>query len=133
MSKKMIYVAAIAVLGTAAPALAHHSFAMFDQGKVVELTGTMQRMDWTNPHVYFTVVVKAANGGTDTWAIEGAAPNGMSRQGWSRIIFKPGDPISVVVHPRKNGEKEAQLLLAKTGAGKMLWRNEDRPSVTLTN
>ena len=133
MMRKAVYAISGVALLVAAPALAHHSFAMFDQNRRVEMVGTFVKIDWANPHVYFQADVKTPAAMAGVWAVEGAAPNGMSRQGWSRNTFKPGDPITMIVRPRRDGNKEAMLLGVKTPTGKFLWRNEDRPDITPTN
>jgi len=94
----------LAVLA-AAPAVAHHSFAMFDQTKTVVLKGTVQEFQWTNPHSWIELQVPNASGGTDKWGIELNSPNNLTRQGWRRSIIKPGDIVTVTINPLRNGLK----------------------------
>src|SRR4051794_6085872 len=65
---------AILVLGAAAPALAHHSFAMFDNDHQAKLEGTVTHFQWTNPHVYIELETLAADGAAKKWTIECANP-----------------------------------------------------------
>jgi Family of unknown function (DUF6152) len=105
---------AIIAAGLLAPvsgtALAHHSFAMFDQGKETKLVGTIKEVQWTNPHIWLQVVAKDASGKDVEWSIEGGSPNGLARQGWKRSSVKSGDQVEVVIHPLKNGDKGGSLM-----------------------
>lgn len=93
-------VLACAVTGSAS---AHHSFAMFDPGKVVTLKGEVKDFDWTNPHVSMSVVTPAANGGSETWTVELTSPGNLTRLGWTRHSLKPGDKVAVDVNPLRDG------------------------------
>ncbi|MBV9506420.1 MAG: hypothetical protein JO323_15590 [Acidobacteriia bacterium] len=80
----------------AAPAFAHHSFASeFDDKKPVSLTGTVTKVDWMNPHIWLYVDVKDESGKMEHWQCEGGAPNGLTRQGWSRSSLKAGDEVII--------------------------------------
>ena len=82
----------LAVLFTAGSLCAHHSFApTFDADKVVRLKGVVTRFEWVNPHSYIIVDLKGADGKTDQWALEGPAPNQLTRRGYDMTSIKPGD------------------------------------------
>jgi Family of unknown function (DUF6152) len=85
------------------PARAHHSFAMYDRERTVTLTGTVKDYEWSSPHVVIEVVKDNPAGGVSKWWIEGGAPTVLARGGWTSTLMKPGDRISVGVHPRKDG------------------------------
>ena len=111
-------------------AIAHHGFTMFDMEKTVTLTGTVEVYDWFNPHSHITIRVgpDAADKSTiGTWDVEGAAPSIMARQGWNKATYKLGDPITVVAHPLKNGEKGASLFYAIRPDGSRLYQDIARP------
>jgi hypothetical protein len=77
--------AAAALLAGAAPMLAHHSFvAEFDEKQVVNLHGTVTRMEWVNPHAWIHVAVQNPDGTTTEWMIEGNTPNGLLRRGFTK-------------------------------------------------
>ncbi len=111
VSKMMLAIAGVAVVGlAAAPAFAHHSFAMFDNQKTVVLDGTVKEFQWTNPHSWVQLIVKDPATGKDVeWSIEGGSPNGLSRYGWKRTSLKPGDKAQVTIHPLKDGTNGGSL------------------------
>ena len=91
-------------------AVAHHSFATFDQTKETTLVGTIKEVQWTNPHIWVQVLVKSAAGETVEWSIEGGSPNGLSRQGWKRTSLNAGDPVEMIIHPLKDGSNGGSLV-----------------------
>jgi uncharacterized protein DUF6152 len=86
----------------AGSAMAHHSFAMYDRDHTVILSGTVRDYNWTSPHVMIHVL-SDRRGGVATWAIEGSSPTVLARGGWTSSLLKPGDKVSIGVHPRKDG------------------------------
>jgi hypothetical protein len=76
---------------------AHHSFAaVFDGEKQVELSGTVTSVEWTNPHIHFSIDVMGEDGTVTNWRFEGYPPNMLVRQGWKRdVTLKQGDTVSV--------------------------------------
>src|SRR5690606_5890488 len=93
----------IALAGAAAfsvPGNAHHSTAMFEWGKEVELSdATVEKWVWTNPHTFLYVRVKKSDGTEERWAFEGMSPNHLSRAGWSRRSLVPGETIDLTYYP----------------------------------
>ena len=102
---------AVAVLMGASPALAHHSFAMFDHDKEVPLKGVVKEFQWTNPHSWIQLVVTEKGKAVD-YSIEGASPNSLARKGWTRTAFKPGDKVTIFVNPLKSGEAGGSFVRA---------------------
>jgi len=78
---------------------------MFDQSRQVSLNGTVKDFQWTNPHAWIEVVVSDGKGGEDVWSVELNSPNNLIRQGWKRTAMKPGDKVTVVINPLKDGKK----------------------------
>jgi hypothetical protein len=98
--------AVVAVLLAAIPVLAHHSFAaQYDGTKTIKLTGTITKLEWMNPHIYFYMDVKGADGKVETWAFEGGAPNSLYRAGWRKDSLKRGDTVTVDGALAKDGSK----------------------------
>ena len=109
----LIATAAVAASAMVAPASAHHSFAMFDNGRNMTIEGTVKEFQWTNPHLWVQLMVKdKATGKEVEWSIEGGSPNGMRRQGWARTSLKPGDPAKIIIHPLKDGSPGGSLVSA---------------------
>ena len=116
------------LLLSAVPVLAHHSFAaVFDQTKKVSLTGTVTKMDWMNPHIWFYFDMKDASGKTVSWQCEGGPPNSLVRQGWTRSSLKPGDQISVEGFRAKDGSNTCNANSIKTADGKRLFAGSSAP------
>jgi hypothetical protein len=97
---------ALAAAG-AAPALAHHSFAMFDFQASKTVTGTVEQFDWTNPHTFIWLQVQTGpNGATERYGFEGMSPNYLGRRGWTKNTLKPGDKVTVTFHPMKDSSQK---------------------------
>ena len=89
MSKAGVAILATVIALAGVPALAHHSFAMFDQRKVMTLEGTVHEFQWTNPHSFIELDVTTA-GKVRRWSIELNSPNNLTRQGWRRSSLRAG-------------------------------------------
>ena len=104
MQKTLLLVSAVAVgLLIARPAFAHHGTAGYDMAKVVTLTGTATKVDWTNPHIVVYMDAKDAGGNLQHWSLELSAPLLMQRFGWTKNSVKAGDQLVAETHPAKNG------------------------------
>src|SRR5271156_4791536 len=83
------------LLAATVPLLAHHSFAAeYDGAKAVDMTGTVTKIDWVNPHSWIYVDVKGDDGTVANWGLETGPPNVLYRAGWRKDTLKPGDVIS---------------------------------------
>jgi hypothetical protein len=111
----------IATLVTVVPVSAHHSFsAEYDSKKVVTLTGTVTKVEWMNPHVYFYVDVVGEDGKVSNWAFEMGPPNGLQRSGWTRNTMKIGDEVIVNGTLAKDGSKQVNARTVTTADGQKL-------------
>jgi hypothetical protein len=119
MFRRLIQTMLVLVLA-AAPTWAHHSFTMFDSTKMVTLTGTIKEFQWTNPHTFTWIDVPNQSGGVDTWAIEGMSPNYLGRRGWSKNTLKPGDKVTIVILPLKDGSKGGTFLRCTLADGTVM-------------
>jgi hypothetical protein len=109
-----------ATLLCARPVFAHHSMAMFDRDKLVELDGTVKDFQWTNPHSWLDIVVPDEKGGEVVWGVELQSLNVLGHLGWKPSTLKPGDKIKVTVHPLKNGDPGGMLGEITLADGKVL-------------
>ena len=120
---------ALAAIGTAilvGPALAHHSFAMFDSEKTLTLKGTVKEFEWTNPHSWLRLMVADDSGTPRQWALEMGSPGQQSRVGWKPDSVKPGDQVTVQIHPLKDGSRGGQFLGADLPNGQHLGNGGQR-------
>ena len=111
---------AIVACAMAAPAYAHHSFAMFDSTKNVSLDGTVKEFEWTNPHSWIRIMVADNAGTAKEWAIEMNSPAQNAQRGWKSDTLKPGDKIKLVIHPLRDGSRGGQFMSATLADGKSL-------------
>ena len=94
----------LAALAVALPVAAHHSFAMFDFSKTMTVKGTVTEFRWTNPHVALLVQLDPQAGASqEVWSMELTSPGNLTRGGWTRHSFKPGDRIELVFNPLRDG------------------------------
>jgi len=104
MKKSWLCGLAVALGLAAVPAVAHHSFAAeYDNKKSVDLTGTVTKVEWMNPHARFYLDVKDDSGKVTNWEFELGSPNGLMRRGWTRNSLKQGDTVSVTGYHAKDG------------------------------
>jgi hypothetical protein len=84
-------------------AMAHHSFAMFDQQNLIELEGVVKEFRYSAPHAFIILDVKQEDGTSEAWILEGVSPSALTRDGWSRETISPGDQIKIKVAPLRSG------------------------------
>ena len=117
--KRVAAILAVGIVLASVPALAHHSFAMFDQRKVMTLEGTVHEFQWTNPHSFIELDVRSG-GRVQRWSIELNSPNNLTRQGWRRTSLKAGERISVRIAPLRNGHSGGLFLDLRKADGSTL-------------
>jgi len=105
------------------PCFAHHSFAMYDQTRTMTLTGTITDWQWTNPHTELYLFVQAVDGKAfatpAVWRIEGQSPTVMRDElKIRRDQFKPGDKVTIVIHPLRNGSPGGSFVSATISSGR---------------
>ena len=127
MNLKAVSLIAIAVAAFTAPAIAHHSFAMFDDTKTVTLSGTVKEFEWVNPHSWLRVMVNDEKSGKPAlWALELSSPSRLVTMGMHADSVKPGDVVSVTFHPMKDGTRGGQFMQATLPGGKQIIRANAR-------
>lgn len=116
--------AALVVAVLTPPVGAHHSFAaQYDRNKPITLAGTVTKMEWMNPHIYFYIDVKDGSGTVTNWAIEGGAPNQLYRAGWRRDSVKVGDLVTVEGWLARDGSKLANMSTVTMSDGRKVLSN----------
>ena len=100
--------------------LAHHSNVMFDKDKEVSLKGTVKEFVFVNPHVSILISVPDEKGVVTDWSFEAASTQGMVRSGWRKSTLKPGDSVTIVGRPLRDGRPGAQLVRAILSDGTVL-------------
>jgi hypothetical protein len=91
------------------PLWAHHGASEYDMTKIVSLRATVTELQFVNPHTLLVFTVKDDSGKVTEWEGELPSPNLLSRRGWSRSTLKPGDQVTVIGAPARNGEKGMQV------------------------
>ena len=116
----------ISLMATCGPAFAHHSGAMFDVSRKVDISGTIVDFNWSNPHANFKVNVDKPGGTSEVWAVEMNSPNNLVREGWKRTTLKAGDKVTVTVRPLRDGTPGGQYVSIVLADGKVLGGEQQR-------
>ena len=120
--KFALLVAAAGLLISGGPALAHHSFAAeYDANQPLTLTGTVTKIEWTNPHARFYISVKDEKGALTDWNLELASPNGLVRNGWTRKTLNVGDEVTVQGSAARDGSKMANARVVTLANGRQVF------------
>jgi hypothetical protein len=122
-TRKALSLAGIAAVLFAAPAVAHHAFAMFDQTKVLYVSGTVKQFEFVNPHAWLHVAIVNDKGDAVTWSFEGGSPSQLVSLGWAADHPRVGDTIQVGFRPMKDGSRGGQLMSVKFPDGQRVCSN----------
>lgn len=123
MMQRLARLLALMVLCGGVPALAHHSGAMFDRTKTVELVGTIKEYQFSNPHVWIEVMVPPSGkkkADPVQWSIEGEGPAIMARMGLGPSALKAGDKVTIKAHPLRDGRSGGSLISVTLPDGRVL-------------
>ena len=119
--RRPLIITLAARLGTA-PVAAHHSFsAIFDSGKPVKVTGTVNRIEWMNPHTWIYLDVKKDNGSVEAWAFEMGSPNRLMRYGWNQESLPSGATVTIAGSRARDGSLKAAVDTVTLADGKRLF------------
>jgi|SRR5579864_2599635 len=115
-------VLAAALLFVPTSVSAHHSFAAeYDANKLVTVTGTVTKFDWSNPHAWLYVEGKDESGSVTSWGFEMGSPNGLLHRGWTKTALKAGDEVTVIGYGAKDGRKVANARTVTMPDGRQLF------------
>jgi hypothetical protein len=117
---KTLCLAGMSAALLAGPAVAHHSFAMFDQTKTFTVQGTVKEFLFVNPHSWLQVVATDAKGKTTEWSFEMAAVGALTRDGFTANKVAVGDKVTVTAHPLRDGSPGGQFLAVVLPNGQKL-------------
>ncbi len=109
LSVPSLILSSLALMGLSGPALAHHSFAMFDQTQVVSVSGTVTRFDWQNPHAWLYLSTVDDGGTEAAYSFETSSPSSLSSTGWTPESVHEGDQVDIDFHPLRDGTNGGQL------------------------
>jgi hypothetical protein len=123
MILRALGVACITASVIAGSALAHHSFAIFDQTKVLNQTGTVKEFELINPHAWLHVVITDGQGKFATWSFEGGSVAQLVGLGWTREGLMTGDKVQVSYRPMKDGSRGGQIMSVTQADGKKICSN----------
>lgn len=113
-AQRAIFVSAGLMLGLGAhSALPHHSGAMFNDEVVLELQGTIEEFQFTNPHTWIQVNVPGENGQVTEWSLEWGSPNQLARRGIRPSTFPAGAKVTVRTNPMKDGSPAGSFIAAR--------------------
>lgn len=112
--------AALLLAAAALPASAHHSAAPFDMTKQVSLQGTVEKWVWANPHSWLYIRVVKADGSQEVWGLEAGSTGMLARSGWGAYDMKPGDKVTVMVAPERDGKPIGLLNQVQLATGRVL-------------
>ena len=122
MTRKLavILCAATVVLLFAGPMFAHHGAAAYDTSQTTTLKGTVVEFDFINPHCQLFINVPDDSGKTVKWNGEFTNPGTLHRRGWTKDMFKPGDPITLIGNRAKNGATVLRVLKLELADGRVI-------------
>ena len=131
MRNKLLVIFVSGALAAPSVALAHHSFAMFDKTRTIELHGVVKEFQWVNPHTWIELAVRDSHGKVVEWAIEGRSPNVLSRRGWRKDLIHPGDMLTVKAYPLRDGTPGGAAVRVTLASGQQI--NADTPTAVDTD
>ena len=121
MKTRLGLIAGVALIALAASAFAHHPFAAeYDWTKPVTISGTVSKLEWTNPHAMLYMEGKDQNGQMKKWTLEMGSPSALTRAGWNRNSVKMGDQITVDAWMSKTKDDRANVKSVKLADGREL-------------
>src|ERR1700730_9314727 len=125
MKRNVLGLAAVTAVMFTMPAFAQRPAVVFDQTKFVVVNGTVKDLDWMNPRSVLTVMVRDPKLGKELpWSFELSAPQRAIKSGWMHNSLKPGDQVTLTMHPAKNGTHTGRLVRATLPDGTMVGGDE---------
>jgi len=124
-----VFVGGLSLLAVSVPLFAHHSFAAeYDSNKPINITGTVTKVEWMNPHARFYVDVKGADGKIINWNFELGAIPVLLKQGWTKNSLKEGDHVTVEGSAAKDSSNSANARSVKLADGRRVFGGSSGPN-----
>ena len=101
--KRLLAMAGLALCAASSPGGAHHSLAPYIRTTAEVAIGRVKEFAWTNPHTRLIVLVRGEGGAMVEWDFEGVSTSRLASAGFKKDMIVPGDPISVIYNPRRDG------------------------------
>ena len=120
MRSKFLALGLVTTLGLSSAAWAHHSAAMFDATKTDVLAGTVVQYQFENPHAWIYLMVTGPSGVQKKYSIEMTSPNLLQRAGWRPSTLKPGDKVTIKIHPLHDGQDGGSFVEITMPDGKVM-------------
>jgi hypothetical protein len=131
MTLKTPLLGTVLLLSAVLPASAHHSFAMFDADKTINMAGTVKEFEWTNPHAWMHITaMDQASGQAVEWSFEMGSPGQLSSRGMKPDTVRPGDKVTIRFHPMKDGSRGGQYMSATLADGRVFGQPAAPANVT---
>jgi hypothetical protein len=131
MKERRWWVAVLAAaVGAAAPAVAHHSFAVhFVADRLITVRGTVEEFTFRNPHGVLLLTAKAEGGADQQWKIETNSPNILRRRGWTETSIKAGDVVTIEGYPARDGSNFMRVYRVTYDDGRELVGQRPDPNI----
>jgi hypothetical protein len=122
MTSRITTIGAAVLLAAVGIAQAHHTYALFDGSRKLTVSGTVAKLEWTNPHTFVWLYVASAenSGKYDLYAFENGSPNAVTKAGWTKSSLQTGDQITVEYAPLRDGRKGGHLISVRLADGHVL-------------
>jgi hypothetical protein len=117
-----VLVASLSFSVAAPPVFAHHSFGLFDMSKTTEISGTIVKLEWSNPHCWLFLASGPSDAEAVNYGFEMTSVGEMTRRGWTKTSVKPGDKVKVTYHPVRDGRPAGYMVSVMTDEGKYIGR-----------
>ena len=124
--KRVLALIALALCAAPAPADAHHSLAQYIQTRGEVVIGRVKEFAWTNPHTWLTITVRGENDAMSEWTFEGVATSRLTMAGFKKDTMMPGDPVSVVYNPRRDGKPGGMFFAVTLADGRTFKLNRQQ-------
>ena len=102
--KRIALALGLGLLAWGSSALAHHSYAIFDETRIIKIDGKVDKFLWASPHSWIDLRVGEGGGAGVVWPIECAGPSVFVRLGWTKETIRPGDRLQIEIDPLKSGK-----------------------------